>query len=591
MNQPDAYMDEFGEGKTLRDYVDMLRRRVAWLLGPAIAVFAVAVMLAFGLPATYQSQATILIEEQAIPQDFVRSTITNFAAQQVQVISQRVLTVDNINSIVEKFSLYQDPDSNSRMPRTELAKIFRSKMTLDLVSADVIDPRSGRPTEATIAFTLAFEADEPSTAQKVTNELVTLFLNENLRDRTDQATSTADFLEAEAQGLNEELLELEARLAIFKGANEGSLPELYQFNLSTLERTQREISDVQLRVQSLEKRKIELGAEMAQLSPSAPMVLPSGEVVLSDVDRLKALQSELRRKSAIYRDTHPDITRLSREIEALESELGVGVDANDLALQLKAQRNTLAALLQRYSEDYAEVITTRRVIAELESGLADAQTIQSQAPVADNPAYVLLQTQLNASDSEITSLMRKELELRDKITRYEALIARAPDVEKDYQAMLRDYSNATIKYQDIRAKQREANVARNLEQEQKGERFVLIEPPALPVDPVSPNRPAIIFLGFVLAGGFGLGAALVREAMDSAIHGIRELTSAMGGEAPLVVIPYIDNVEDVGTRRRTLTMGSSAVVFGGLAFVLYLHFFFKPLDVLFFILLNKLGMG
>ena len=211
--------------------------------------------------------------------------------------------------------------------------------------------------------------------------------------------------------------------------------------------------------------------------------------------------------------------------------------------------------------------------------------------MADNPAYVLLQTQLSATESEISALGRKEAELQQKVQRYEALLERAPDVEKDYQALLRDYNTTTAKYQDIRAKQREAAVARNLEQEQKGERFVLIEPPALPVDPVSPNRPAIIFLGFVLAGGLGLGMALVREAMDSAIHGVRELTSAMGGEAPLVVIPYIDNADDVGARRRTLALSSSAALLGGLAFVLYLHFFYKPLDVLFFVVLNRLGLG
>jgi hypothetical protein len=211
--------------------------------------------------------------------------------------------------------------------------------------------------------------------------------------------------------------------------------------------------------------------------------------------------------------------------------------------------------------------------------------------VADNPAYVLLQTQLSASESEIASLQRKEQELQDKVSRYETLLARAPDVEKDYQALLRDYNNATAKYQDIRAKQREADVARNLEQEQKGERFVLIEPPALPAYPVSPNRPAIVFLGFVLAGGLGLGSALVREAMDSAIHGVRELTNVMGGETPLVVVPYIDNAEDVGARHRAMTLVAGSAVLAGLAFVLYLHFFYRPLDVLFFVILNKLGMS
>ena len=286
--------------KSLQDYISMLKRRKFALLVPAVLIFAAAVAVALSLPATYESQATILIEEQEIPRDFVRSTITTFAAQQVQVISQRVLTVQNIYGVVEKFGLYEQGDDNSQLPRTELAAMFRESMVLELVSADVIDPRSGRATEATIAFTLAFSDPSPSTAQKVTNELVTLFLNENLRERTDQASSTEDFLNTEAIQLDQELLALEQRLADFKTANEGSLPELYQFNLSTLERTHQNISDVKLRIQQLEKSKIELAAQLAQLSPSVPVMMGSGSIVLSDEDRLKALEADYRRKASLY---------------------------------------------------------------------------------------------------------------------------------------------------------------------------------------------------------------------------------------------------------------------------------------------------
>jgi succinoglycan biosynthesis transport protein ExoP len=586
-------IDDNEHEKSLQDYMGILKRRKLSLLLPAVFIFLVAVALAFGLPATYESKAIILIEEQEIPKDFVRSTISSFAAQQVQVISQRVLTVQNIGTIVEKFKLYQQDDSNSRLPSTELAIMFRENMTLDLVSADVIDPRSGRPTEATIAFTLAFSDASAGVTQKITSELVTLFLNENLRERSDQAASTEKFLSSEVVLLNQELLALEQLLADFKTENEGSLPELYQFNLSTLERTQREISDVKQRVQELDKRKIELAAQLTQLSPSSPVVLPSGEVVLSDVDRLKALQSEYRRKAAVYRSNHPDVVRLNREINALQQQLGVETDVNELRRQLQEQNLRLADLRSRYKDSYHEVQTTQAVIADLEKAIRVAGSkpaTTANAPEADNPAYILLQTQLDASRSEMTALANKQLELQAKIAHYEGMIKRAPNVEKDYQALLRDYNNATAKYQDVKAKQREAAMSKNLEQKRKGERFTLIEPPALPLDPISPNRPAIIFLGLVLAAGAGLGFALLREAMDGAIQGTRELAAIMG-EAPLVVIPYIENTDDLQRHRRVWRVSLAAGLTGGVLFVLYLHFFFKPLDVLYFVILNNLGLS
>ena len=127
MSDQEAYV------KSPQDFVNMLKRRKLAVALPAFFVFAISVMLAFGIPATYESEAIILIEQQEIPMDLVRSTITSFAAQQVQVISQRVLTIKNISGIVEKFKLYQQEDPKSRLPNTELAEEFRENMSLDLV--------------------------------------------------------------------------------------------------------------------------------------------------------------------------------------------------------------------------------------------------------------------------------------------------------------------------------------------------------------------------------------------------------------------------------------------------------------------------
>ena len=585
-------IDEEEHGKSLEDYVSMLKRRKLSLLIPTLILFTVALLLAFGLPATYESKATILIEEQEIPRDFVRSTITSFAAQQVQVISHRVLTVKNISTIIEKFELYEQSEGATQLPATELAILFRQNMRLELVSADIIDPRSGKPTQITIAFTLTFSDPSPERAQKVTHELVTLYLNENLRDRTEQAASTEEFFLAESVLLNEELTDLEQRLADFKTLNEGSLPELYNFNLSTLERTHREVSDVKLRIQELEKRKIGLAAQLIQLSPSSAVMLPTGEMVLSDTDRLKALQSDYRRKAAIYSDYHPDVVRLDREIQALQAELGVEVDVDDLRRQLQEQQRHLAELQSKYKDGHQEIQNTQLLIALLEDSIHGAGNtgVAANVPQPDNPAYILLDTQLDATELELHKLADKEVELEDKVAHYEALIKRAPNVEKDYQALLRDYSNATVKYQDLKSKQREATVSKNLEQDLKGERFILVEPPALPIFPISPNRLAIILMGFALSAGAGLGFAFVREAMDSSLHGIRELTALMGA-APLVAIPYIENDTDVLNKRRGWKIGLAVGLTIVLLLVLFIHFFYKPLDVIYFIILNKLGFS
>ncbi len=576
--------------KEFSDYVEILKRRRKPMIFTAGLILLITLLALFLLPPTYRSTATILIEEQEIPRDLVRSTITSFAAQQIQVINQRIMTMTNIINLVDKFKLYHDDDGELNAPRMEVAAEFRNAVTMDLVSADVIDPRSGNPTEATIAFTLSFDYRNPVQSQKVTNELVTLYLNENLRARNLQSANTSDFLLGEANALKNQLVELENSLAEFKERNEGSLPELYDFNITSVDRTERELLEISLRIQELEKRKIELASDLAQLSPSAPIALPSGEMVLGDSDRLKSLQSEFRKKSSLYHDNHPDVRRLKREIEDLIAATGISSDRDEVLKQLDGARDELAQLKSKYVDDNAKVTAQQRVIEQLEQEAASSSS-GGRVAAPDNPAYVMLNTQLQSASSEIRSLLQKQEKLKTKIASHEAKILRAPSVERDYKALLRDYDNATSKYQEIKAKQMEANLAQNLEQDRKGERFTLIDPAQRPVDPVSPNRLAILLLGLVLSVAGGFAAAVLLELMDASVRGEKALTDVLGGVAPISVIPYIENESDTDTHLQRRTRVKLALVFSLIALFIFVHLFYKPLDVIWFIVLNKLGLN
>jgi uncharacterized protein YbjT (DUF2867 family) len=156
--------------------------------------------------------------------------------------------------------------------------------------------------------------------------------------------------------------------------------------------------------------------------------------------------------------------------------------------------------------------------------------------------------------------------------------------------MMRDLQTTTLKYQEIKGKQMEAELAQNLETERKGERYALIEPPILPDDPVSPNRIAILVLGIILSAISAAAAAGVIEMLDDAVKGKDELAKLFGA-APLACIPYLTITEEIKTvsLRQKLSWVAAAV---GVVLVLVLvDFFYKPLDVLWFVLLHKLGLG
>jgi succinoglycan biosynthesis transport protein ExoP len=170
------------------DYLDAFRRRRGLTALVAGCVFLLGLITAFVWPPTYESSATILIEEQEIPVELITATVTSYAAQRIQVISQTVMTRNNMMEIIEKYNLYVD--ERKREPTEVILGEMREAIKVEMITAEVMDPRSGRPTAATIAFTVGFEGENPKLTQKVASELTTLYLNENLRNRTEKSAET-----------------------------------------------------------------------------------------------------------------------------------------------------------------------------------------------------------------------------------------------------------------------------------------------------------------------------------------------------------------------------------------------------------------
>ena len=453
-------IDAVSGKESLRERLRALSRyqgRIALVTGLAVTA---SILLAFLLPPTYQSQATILIEQQEIPQDLVRSTITSFADQRVQVISQRVMTSQNLLQIIERYDLYADIRKSK--PREVLLKQMRDDVHMQMIGADVIDPRSGRPTRANIAFSVAYENRTPDVAFKVANELTSLYLNENSSSRTKQAQQAASFLKEEADRLNAEISAMDTQLAAFKTKHSESLPELTQLNMTGMERTDTELRDVENRLGTLNQQRLLMEAQLAQLNPSGMLMSDSGQRILSPEDRLKAARSQLAGALARYAPDHPEVLAARREVAGLEAQVGADPDVNDLNRQLEASRGQLAAARERYAPDHPDVKRLERQVASLEQSIASTPaTVRPRLNnKPDNPAYIQVKGQLDALGAERDTLLKKESDLRAKLAEYEGRLATAPEVERSYRGLVRDSENLRIKYQEVRAKQRSPRTSR-----------------------------------------------------------------------------------------------------------------------------------
>lgn len=586
MNNQAGYIELEENTKSVKDYINMFRRRKRLIAIVASIVMAIMVITAFVWPPTYRAQSIILIEQQDIPSELVKSTITSYAQQRIEEIKTRIMTIGNIIDIVDRYKLY-DEKERLRKTRTEIASEFRESVSIRPISAEVVDPRSGRPAVATIAFSLSYRGDSPAKVQKVTNEITTLYLNENLKDRADSAKSTSDFLSTEATVLREELERMDAELAAFKMENEGALPDLYQVNRDIVLRSQEQLNAYEFQLKELQKRKLQLEAELILLSPYAPVVLPTGEAVLGEEDRKQALMTQLRAAQSKYTEDHPTVIKLKSEIESLG---GINdIDKKELEKQLRIEEERLAGLRNSYAEEHPQVIQARRVVKDLRNSMLKLESEVSEKPAnPDNPAYLTMQNQLNLTKEDMRLMKDQITGLKIKVEKHQGYLLRTPDVEKEYRRLLREQESTYIKFQEIRQKQMSADLAQNLESEQRGERFTLIQPPELPVDPVSPNRAALILLGAILALGAGVGAAILKDLLQSSVYSVSDvinLTSA----APLVSIGYMETKDERVKHNRKRIIIVIALILLMVAAIWLFHTFVKPLDVTWYILMRKFG--
>ena len=564
------------------------RRRTLWVVAAAAGV--TTMLVAIFSPATYQAMATILIEQQEIPQELVRSVITSFADQRVQVISQRVMTTQNLLSLIERYNLY--PDIREKQPREVLLAKMRKDIGMHMISADVIDPRSGRPTQATIAFSVSYQSRSPDLALKVANELTTLYLNENLTSRAQLGQQTSTFFSDEATRQRQRIDELDKTLAAFKEKHRDDLPEFAQLNIQNAERTDLDVRDAENHIAALDSQRVLLQAQLAQISPNTQVFTDSGQRVFGPEDRLKSLKSQLASYKARYGPDHPDVITTQREVDGLEKEVSSEDGTADRLRQLSEAKAKLASAQEKYSDDHPDVIQLKREIESLDKQVqadADSQTQKTERKHADNPVYIQVKGQLDALSVDRDAAIKKRDELRAKYDDYEKRMALSPDVERQYREMARDLDSAQLKYQEILSKQTEAQVSQNLETERKGEKFTLIEPPQPPEKPISPNRLLIVIVGLLLSLAMGVGVVVAQESFDGSVRGPADIRQLLQVPA-LASIPIIVTEADRRRRRRINRFSWGGGATAVLVAALLIHVFVRPLDVVWLSLLQRFGI-
>ena len=571
--------------KDLRYYWRALLTRKHYFIWPTLAVMVIAAMVALLLPSIYESKSTILIEEQQIPPEFVRSTVTGFADQRIQSLNQQILSRTKLLEIIRQFDLYAD--QRKRYTQEEIVENMRNDINIDLISAEVAGQQRKRPTRpgggqggVTIAFTIAYRGKNPDTVQKVAGTLASLYLQENLKIREQQAKTTTKFLETELAEIQNQLTDLGGKITDFKSKNEGILPELQQFNQAQADRLEKDIDQVKIQIQSAEDRKIYLEGQLATVKPDSPIISATGERVQDPSSRLHYLEVQLCDLQSKFSPGHPDILKCKREMAELQKLNNASGGSPSLKRQqLSKLQAELAAKQGHYSAQHPEVVKLKKEIAELEK-MADTPQAKKPVESPENPAYVSLQTNIESASSDIQSLRRQRADLENKLKMYRKRLEDAPKVEQAYLALNRDYQNAHTKHQEIMNKILEARIAEGMEESQKAEKFTIIDPASFPEKPVAPKRGLIALAGLILGLGAGLGMVALTENLDHTVKSTDEL-AWLTGLPVLGQVARIVTSEDVARQKRRRRLIWSIAGLSILVAIIVFHFLVMDLWILF----------
>lgn len=502
-------------------------RRRWWLLLPLFLCWLAVWGISWLLPTTYESEATILVEQQKVPEHFVTPNVTVNLQDRLQNMTQQILSRTRLQKTIDDLHLY--------FPARGLGRLFQSGDSVEQMRKDIkielveSPGRPGHPGDLT-AFKIFYSGASPARAQQVNSELTTLFIDENVRSEQQSSEDTTTFLASQLEDARIKLEEQEAKVKAFKAGHLGGLPSQLESNVQILTGLQTQLESVLRGLDSAKQQKLYLESQLQQFQSARALL-----------------------------DNDSDAT----SPEALEKELFV-------------LRQRLADERSRHTDEYPEIITIKKKIAEAEKLKKDMDieiAAKEKANPADSPTEGLsssyssplmqLRSQLKANALEIQNYQHREATIESEMSAYKARLNMTPETEQALADISRGYEESKANYASLLQKQNQSQLATSLSQRQQGEQFRVLDPPSLPEKPATPNHLLWSLAGLVVGGIVGIGLILIKELTDVRVRQEKDLSDVVPARV-LVCIPHLGTPQEAqfaaASRRVEMFLGSALIL-------------------------------
>jgi len=478
---------------TIEDYVGILRRHLWVIVLPTLVFPLLAYLASLLLPEVYTSQTLVLVENQKVPEVFVRSVVTDQLNERLGTMTQQILSRSRLQPIIERMGLYQE-DQGRKVPMEELVNRMRKAIVVNTIKPVVTSRQGELP-----GFTVSFNSDNPRTAQMVCQELVSMFIEENLKLRSQRAGDTTGFLQKQLEEAKRVMDEKDAQLRAFKQKYLGQLPGQEQANMNILMNLTTQLEAVTQLLTRTHQDKT-YAESLLQQQIAAWEAAQAGNNPQTLETQLAALQNQLLTLEGRYKPEHPDVVRLKGDIEQLKKKI---------------------------EESEAEPS------AKAEEKAAVAKTIEP-------PQIQGLRNQIYQYEQTIKEKTRDQERIQESIKVYRSRVEISPLVEEQFKNITRDYATAQGFFDQLLRKKQDADMGKKMEDLNQAEQFRLVDPANLPETPSFPDRR--LFAAGGLGGGLalGLGIVLLLELKDKSLRTERDI-EALLHLPTLALVPALES--------------------------------------------------
>jgi polysaccharide chain length determinant protein (PEP-CTERM system associated) len=531
----------------IEDYLNIVRRNISWILGPTLAGLTIAVVVAFLWPDTYVSVARIRVVPPQVPERLLATNVNMQMAERVSAMTQTILSRTQLTNIIQMYDLYRK--DRERLPMEDIVE----RMTKDVFVGNLQQLGGSRNAAA---FVIRFSYENRYVAQRVTNELMTRFISENTRERNRQSEQTTLFFRDEYEKARADLDEIERRITAFRLENPGALPDQVGSTLSQVSALEARISTLNSSVGRANQEKLYLEGELratreklnqlqqllaaqAEAGIITPDTRPGGrpseldEQIQQAEREVQSLERGLERMLEQYTPEYPDVKRVKARLETARKERDALLNKKLAVNQAIDRASTATPGAPRRP---AAATPRNREIAELEATI------------------VRLQNNIRAKEMEAEGYLKEIAEAERRSREISSRLDRAPIASAQLEQLMRDYDLAKRRYDDLRIKVTQTQMARAAEERGQGETLEVLDNPTLPSTPTAPNRPLIIGAGVIIGFILGAGLAAFREGKDHSLKTLKDVR-AYSQFNVLGSVPLLENDLVVRRRRRIAIIG------------------------------------